>query len=210
MAPRRLPAAWLGPLAVGAVLGALGWGLVRFALAPWPDPPHYHANWAVVVNGEELDFSADHYMQPVAACAAADIVLPVSRVHMHNNDDQVVHVHHAGVTWGHFLQNLGMAVGDDYLIVDANRRFFAEGGRTLEFVVNGFVVSDIATRLIASGDRLLISYGPEGVEEVAGEQFSRVASNAEVYDERDDPAGCSGAADVGVMDRLQRAFWGTP
>lgn len=203
----RLSGPRLATLALGAALGVLGWGLARFALAPWPEPTHYHANWAVMVNGEELDFSADSYMQPVAACAAADMVLPAARVHLHNNDDQVVHVHHAGVTWGHFLTNLGMAVGDDYLIVDSNRRFFAGDDRTLEFVVNGFVVSDIAMRLIDPGDRLLISYGPEGVEEVAGEQFSRVASNAEVFDERDDPAGCSGVADVGAMERLRRAFW---
>lgn len=191
------------------MLGVLGWGLARFAFVSWPEPLHYHANWAVVVNGVELDFSDDRYMQPVSACAAADVVLPEARAHLHDNNDQVVHVHHSGVAWGHFLANLGIAAGEDYLLLDAGRRFFADDDRTLKFVVNGFVVSDIRTRLIDSGDRLLISFGPEAAGQVAREQFSRVAANAEEFNDREDPAGCAGDAEAGLGERLRRALWET-
>ena len=57
----------------GVFLGIVSWGLLRFAVGPCPDPPHYHANWAVVVNGEEVDFSGDRYMQSVDGCAAMGV-----------------------------------------------------------------------------------------------------------------------------------------
>jgi hypothetical protein len=195
---------------VGAALGILAWGLLRFALGPCPDPPHYHANWAVVVDGKQLDFSGDRYMEAVATCAATDVVRPAERVHMHNNEGDVVHVHHTGVAWGHFFDNLGMDVGPDYLIMDRERRFFEGEGGTLKFVLNGFVVGEISALPIGSGDRLLISYGPESPEQVVDEQFPRVPADAEEYNERDDPAGCSGAVDVGLWERLRAAFWTCP
>lgn len=194
----------------GAVVGVLAWGLLRFAAGPCPEPPHYHANWAVVVNGEELDFSDDQYMQSVARCAGGDVVDPAERVHMHNNEGEVVHVHHVGVAWGHFFDNLGMDVGGDYLIVDRARRFFAGEGATLKFVLNGFTVGEISTLSIQPGDRLLISYGPETPDQVLESQFPRVAANAGEYDERDDPAGCAGAVELGLWERLRAAFWACP
>lgn len=192
---------------IGVVFGIVSWGLLRLALGPCPEQPHYHANWAVVVDGEELDFSADRYMQSIAGCTATDVVDPAERVHLHNNEGEVVHVHHTGVAWGHFFDNLGMDVGPDYLIVDDEHRFFEGEGSTLKIVRNGFVLGEIRTVPIRSGDRLLISYGPESVEQVTGEQFPLVAANAEEYNERDDPAGCSGAVDTALWERLRAAFW---
>lgn len=196
---------WLG---LGVVLGVLAFGLLRFFAEPWPNPPHYHANWQIVVAGQPLDLSAAPYMEDVATCAATDRVLPRERVHMHNGEDEVVHVHHAGVAWGHFLENLGFHAGADYLILGDDARYFDEAGRTVKYVINGFIVEDLGARLIRSGDRLLISYGPESPAEVLAEQFPRVPTGAEAYNTRDDPAGCAGAVEFGLWERLRRAFWG--
>ena len=181
---------------------------MRFAVTPWAEPPHYHANWAVIVNGVELDFSDDRYMESVLRCTSVDVMQPVDRVHMHNNDDSVVHVHDAGVAWSHFFANIGIAVGADYLMIDGRRRYLAGEDAALTFVINGFVVGDIGQRLIRSGDRLLISYGPETAEEVMRQQFPRVAADAESYNERDDPAGCAGSRNLPIRERLRRAVWG--
>ena len=192
----------------GAVVGVAAWGAIRFVLSPWPEPPHYHANWTVIVNGVELDFSDGRYMESVSACTAADVMQPVERVHMHNNDDSVVHVHDAGVAWSHFFANIGVAVGPDYLIVDERQRYFAGDSATLTLVMNGLVIGDIGQRLIRSGDRLLISYGPETADEVVRQQFPRVAADAESYNERDDPAGCAGSRNLPIREQLRRAVWG--
>lgn len=195
-------------LVLGILLGVGALGAVRFAATPWQEEVHYHANWAVFADGERIDLSGDRYMEDVGACVAGGDVLPTQRVHMHNNEQDVVHVHHGGVTWGHFLANLGFVPGDDFLVLGDGRRLEEGEGRTLKFIVNGFAVSDIRNRIIESGDRLLISYGPETLEEAADRQYGRVADNAERYNELQDPASCSGSTEPTFRERLLRAFWG--
>jgi hypothetical protein len=194
-------------MVIGAVIGVLAVGLARFVFAPWQHPVHFHANWAVWLDGARLDLSDDRYMEDVLACAAGEQVFAAERVHMHNGVDHVVHVHHEGVSWGHLLQNLGFAAGRDFLILDDGRVMADAEGRTLKFVLNGFVVDDVRGRLIGPGDRLLISHGPESPDEVLAEQFPLVPADAGRYDEMDDPATCAGAAHLGTGARLRRAFW---
>ena len=194
-------------IAVGAVIGVVTLGLVRFVAAPGPQSTHYHANWRLIIDGEPLDLSADRYMEDVVACTVSDDMTPAQRVHMHNGEDDVVHVHHTGVAWGHLLTNLGFAAGPDYLILDDGRRFLGQDGRAVTYVKNGFVINDIGAEPIRPGDRLLISYGLESEAQVLAEQFPRVPDGAAAYDTMHDPAGCAGAAEVTFPERLRRAFW---
>lgn len=192
----------------GFVLGVLALGAARFLFTPWPDPVHFHANWAVFIDGRRLDLSDDRYMEDVAACAAGEHMTPAQRVHMHEGVDEVVHVHHDGVTWGHFLANLGWAVGDGWIEPDDGRRLADGDDGRLVFVVNGFVVPDIRDRLIASGDRLLISRGAASDDAVLQTLFPQVPDNALEYNLTSDPAGCAGGDDaLPFGERLRRAFW---
>lgn len=195
-------------LAAGIVLGILLIGLARFAFAPWQHPVHFHANWALFVDGQRVDLSDARYMEDVMACAAGDQVFPEERVHMHNGEDHVVHVHHEGVSWGHFFQNLGFAASRDVLVLDDGRTLVADGdGRTLKYIINGIAVDDVVSRMIRPRDRLLVSYGPESADEVLATQFEQVAQDAHIYDEMDDPSTCAGATHLHTGDRLRRAFW---
>lgn len=197
-----------GLLAAGAVIGVLGFGAVRLAAMPPVPHVHYHANWAVFVDGQRLDLSAPRYMEDVARCKAdATKLEPQDRVHLHSGDDDVVHVHAAGATWGHLLANLGFGVGDDYLLTDRGQRYAAAPGRTLKFIVDGHEVTSIRNLLIEDQDRLLVSYGPETAAEVVRTQFPQVATTAAEHNTRPDPATCSGDAHEGFGDRLRRAFW---
>jgi hypothetical protein len=193
---------------IGAVAGVLLLGGLRFAFAPWDAPTHYHANWAVFIDGERLDLTDERYMEDASACADRRDVQAADRVHMHDGNHDVVHVHHEGATWGHLMSVLGFGLGPDYLITDDGRRLFSEDGRTLKFVINGLQVSEIHNRVIRPGDRLVISYGPETADQVLAEQFPQVASNAPEYDRTYDPAGCSGPQRLPLLERLRAAFWG--
>ncbi|MEW5926071.1 MAG: hypothetical protein AB1941_01160 [Gemmatimonadota bacterium] len=198
------------PLAIllGAVGGVLLLAALRFAFVPVEKPTHYHANFALFVGGERVDLSADEYMQDVAACAVGETVLPAARAHLHNNDPDVAHVHHEGVTWGHLLTNLGFGLGEEYLALDGGPVLTEGEGRTLKFILNGQPQYSVHNELIRSGDRLLISYGPESEADVLRTQFPLVAATAEAFNQRPDPAGCSGAHEVTLWDRVQNAFGG--
>lgn len=192
----------------GLLVGVVGFGLVRLAALPPAPVTHYHANWAIVLDGQRLDLSGDPYMEDVARCRMdASQVAPEDRVHMHNHDADVVHVHAPGVTWGHLFANLGMGIGDDYLVTDRGVRYASDSTHRLTFVLNGKPVPTIRNRAIASEDRLLVNYGPESAAEVAATRFSTVAATAGTFNRLPDPATCSGAAEPTFGDRLRRAFW---
>jgi hypothetical protein len=196
---------------VGLVLGVLLLGGARFFFVHPPEPVHFHANFALFVDGQRVDLSGNRYMEDVAACSAnADAQRPQDRIHMHNNLQDVVHVHASGATWGHLFANLDMSLGDRHLILDDERKLFeGEEGRTIEFFVNGMQVLELANRQLRSEDRVVISVGPETPDEVLAEQFPQVASNADEFNQMDDPAGCAGAAhEMTFGERLRNAFWG--
>lgn len=192
----------------GIVLGAAALGAARLVALPPPPVVHHHANWALVLDGERVDLTSAEYMEDVAACRAdAALVAPEERAHMHANDHDAVHVHANGVTWGHFLANIGYALNARHLVTDAGRVVADSAGHTLKFVVNREPVRALHNRLIRSEDRVLISYGPETVDEVVRTQFPRVASTAARLNALPDPATCSGPTAEPFGDRLRRAFW---
>jgi hypothetical protein len=197
-------------LLLGAVLGVLLFVAARFFFLPPPPSVHYHANFALFVDGQRVDLSGDRYMEEVGACAADPAGMrPQDRVHLHNNEANVVHVHHNAATWSALFTNLGFGLGDTYLILDDGRRFFdGEEGRTVKFFLNGEQVLEMANRTIRSEDRVLVSVGGESPEQALQTQFPAVMSNAGHFNTMQDPAGCAGSMrELTVGERIRRAFW---
>ena len=198
----------VGTLAVGIVCGVIALGAIRLTFLPPLESTHFHANWALWIDGDRVDLSADRYMEDVAACSAdaANITAP-QRVHLHENNPDVLHVHHQGATWGHLLQNLGWGIGPNWLITDDGYLLAEADGRRLTFVLNELVVPPASNRVIQAGDRLLISYGKEELDELVRDQFPSVADNAPEFDQGFDPAGCQGTQAETLAGRLRRSFW---
>ena len=193
---------------VGVLVGVVALAAYRFfAVAP-EHPTHFHANFALFVDGQRFDLTADRYMEEVGACRVGETVLPMERVHLHENNQDVVHVHHDGVTWDHLLINLGFGLGDRYLALDDGRILTAAEGKSFKFVLNGQPQFSVRNVLLRSGDRLLISYGPEAEAEVVRAQFPQVATTAEEFNHKPDPAGCSGPVAPTLQERLRDAFIG--
>jgi hypothetical protein len=194
---------------VGILIGVLSLAAVRWTVAPPPVPTHYHANWALFVNGQRVDLSGQQYMEEVTACVpVGQTILPTQRTHMHEGNQDVVPVHDDGVTWGHLMANLGFGLGEDFLILHGGDRYVTDGERSLKYIADGDVVLPAYNRVIRSTERLLISYGPETAAEVIATQFPRVASTAAEYNTRPDPAGCAGAAEMTFGQKLRYAFLG--
>jgi hypothetical protein len=194
---------------VAALGGALALGLARLAFAPLNPSTHHHANWAIFVDGEPLDLSGDRYMEEVSACSASDQgILPTQRIHLHENNGEVVHVHHPGATWGALMANLDMSLGDDHLFTAEGARYFdGEEERSIVFVLNGIAVPSVHNRVVASGDRLLISV-TDDPGSVTDQEYPLVADDAPEFNERMDPASCAGHGALPFWTRLRLAFWG--
>ncbi|HSM36440.1 MAG TPA: hypothetical protein VK837_08605 [Longimicrobiales bacterium] len=199
----------------GAALGILAFGLVRYAAAPEPvhdEPVHYHANFALYLDGERVRFQEERYMEDIATCRLdAGMLGPRDRVHMHQMNDEVVHVHAAGVTWGHFLANLGFAIGEGAIVDEAGVVHAAGPERRLSFVLNGERVPSIANREIVSLDRLLVYQGPtDATDAELEEMFEAIPASADAYNaSHQDGVGCTSgeAPEETPADRLRRAFW---
>lgn len=195
-------------LVVGVLLGLVVFGAVRLIALPPLDHVHYHANWAVWIEGERVDLSGDRYMQSVSACVTdPSSMTGEARVHMHENNQDVVHVHHAGATWAHLLQNLGWGIGYGWMVTDSGEMYRDEGDKRLTFILNGLDVPPAHDRVIRPGDRLLISFGGEPPEELTRVRFPTVADDAPGFDGTYDPAGCAGHEEESFSDRVRRALW---
>jgi hypothetical protein len=189
--------------AVGLLAGFLTFAGIRMLLYQ-PTVTHYHANFALYIEGRRETFDDFTFYEETVACSVDDSGDPHQRVHMHERESEIVHVHDSLVTWGQFFDNIGFSVGDKHL--KTRERVYAENnGQRVRFILNGAEVDEIAERVIGGRDRLLVDYGSDG-SDILMERFAAVAHSAADYDARDDPMSCSGAPKTGLSDRLKHIF----
>lgn len=188
----------------GIVLGAFIVLGIRFVTYKIPDQVHYHANFAVYVNGQRQEFKGAKYYEETAAetCTLNPVASPKERAHMHGNVNSVVHVEDHLVTWGNFMQNLGWGIGDDYLKTSDTMNTNSNQGK-LRFILNGKPIESVSGQIIQDKDQLLISYGTDSNDQLQNE-YKNVPATAANYDTSNDPASCgAGHSGVTILMRLQ-------
>jgi hypothetical protein len=192
---------------IGLLVGALiilGFRFFTYS----PEHVHYHANFAVYLNGNREQFKAAKYYEEVAVCSVDKIQTPQQRSHMHDNVNSVVHVHDHTVTWGQFFENLGWVIGSDFIVKDDGTKYIANGDSKLHILINDQDYTDltsITNRVIQSRDRLLISFGNID-NPMLQQEYKSVPSTAQHYNETKDPTSCSGSEAVTPKDRLRHLF----
>lgn len=179
---------------------------IRFVWAQNPaSPPHYHADFAIYINGVALDFDSPSYYEEVTACSEEERNRPQSRAHLHAPNPGVVHVHDYAVSWSHFLANLGIVLADDYLGASANS-YLPDEQNQLRFILNGQFVSYPTSRVIGNEDILLIDYGSDPNEEVRA-RYNQIKPQAAMANQTNDPYGCFGTSEVmSIGQRLWQAL----
>lgn len=189
---------------VGALAAALLLFGIRFASLK-DTHVHYHANFALYVNGTRDPFENFNFYEEVASCGSNDLDNPKIRVHLHKPDNYVVHVHDHAVTWGHLLANLGYTLGNDLIKTNDGLFIDNQDGKKLQFILNGEPVPTAANRTIHDRDVMLITYGNEDATGVMA-QYKTIKQDAKKYDETADPAACSGAEPLDFKERLKQTF----
>ncbi len=193
-------------VAVAFLLGAFWLLAMRFVLIEKQET-HYHANFAVFIEGNRLPFDNFLYYEEVASCFGGENARPQDRVHMHDEVNHVVHVHRDAATWGHFFSNLGMTLGDNIFAFD--KVILLDDEQTkIRFMLNGEEVDTVANRVIGDEDALLISIG-EPTKEDLNRQYSEITKDANEYSERQDPSSCSGGKPFTFWERVKASigFW---
>ncbi len=195
-------------LAFGLVCGALVILGIRF-FTYMPETVHYHANFAVYVNGQREQFNGPRYYEEtdilsMSTCTAGTAENPNERAHMHDSINNVVHVEDHLVTWGNFFQNLHWGIGSNYLAT-ADGVLSPDANNSLMFILNGKKVEDPSTTIIGDQDKLLVSYGSNTATELQ-QEYASIKNNALKYDKEQDPASCSGHQAVTARDRLMHLF----
>ena len=180
------------------ILGIVWFVAMRVALYQ-SDADHFHANFAIYINGQRELFEEVSFYEEVSSCGSEEDN-PLSRVHMHDQVADVVHVHDASATWGNFFENLGFVLGDNVLY--ARNKTYVDGqGGQLRFWLNGQPVVSIAGKKILSEDKLLISFAQN--DEQMQQQYDEIASTAAEYNTKADPSACTGSDDGSLSDRLR-------
>ncbi len=192
----------------GLLLGALIVIAIRFATYS-VHQTHYHANFAVYINGQRQEFKGPQYYQEVAACVVHGTIQPAQRAHMHDNTNSVIHVHDDGVTWQQFFNNIGWTLGPNFIQDDQSNTYTEDDTNKLNVMLNGQNLTDltnIANQTIKDEDRMLISFGNIDTTTLQ-QEFETVPATAHHYDITPDPASCSGQMEqVTTSDRLHHLF----
>lgn len=192
---------------LSVLVGALIIMTVRFATYK-TDHVHYHANFAVYINGQREQFKDAHYYTEVEMCTLDEAMLPKRRAHMHDDVNNVVHVEDHAVTWGQFFDNIGWTLGSRTIISSDNKVYTENETQKLHLMINGQDYTDVAglqNTVIKDNDKLLVSYG-EISEQDLKQQYNSIPSTASEFDKKKDPANCSGSHETNFHDRITHLF----
>ncbi len=167
-------------------------------------PPHFHANFALYVNGERIDFTDERFSEDIAWCSISGKQDPEDRVHLHERNQDTIHVHADGVSWGHFFTNNDIIFSENILQIweDFESQSWtytaSEWGQKITFMLNGKEIKNPFNKLIGSKDKLLISYGNQTLSETE-KLYASVSSNAWEYNAKYDPGSCWGTNENWVI-----------
>lgn len=172
------------------------------------DDVHYHANFALYINGKREEFKGAQYYTETEVCAAEKTMTPAERAHMHDNINNVVHVEDDATTWGQFFTNLGWTLGPDFIQSPDGTIYQSNGANKLHIVINGKDYTGLgaqANTVINDADRVLFAYGNEDSAALQKE-YKAIPATAHKYDVTPDPESCSGHEGASYKERLRHLF----
>lgn len=170
---------------------------VSFKISQIPTKPvHYHANFAVFVDGKQEDFTKPQLMH-IKPCSndEAESNDPKENVHLHDQIGNVVHLHADGIHWNFFLSTIHFDLAKK------------TEGKSLTVYSKGLKVdSKILDETIQKQDQILIHIATQSgaqkisYDPVLVEEETAVGTSAADYD-----AGKGGAEKCGVIGN--RTLW---
>lgn len=91
------------------IIGLLALSACAHTPAKNPDPNHTHADFAIWIDGKQLDFSGEEYMSGVSTDDTShdeEDEYHHKFLHLHDGNGHVIHRHKPGLTLGEFFQSI--------------------------------------------------------------------------------------------------------
>jgi len=129
-----------------------------------PDPNHTHADFAIYIDGEKLDFSEMKYMSGVSwdegSHDEADEYHD-EHLHLHDEVGHVLHRHKPGLSVGQFLESLGFSMKEGCMKLDNGNSVCSTGLNRNDWrmFVNEAEQDPDSSYVFEDMDQILFTYG---------------------------------------------------
>lgn len=124
-----------------------------------PDPNHTHADFSVVINGQQWDFSQEKYMSDHPELE--DAHMHAKYFHLHDGNGHVMHSHTPGQTLAEFFATLSWQwdEGKHCMTADTGEQWCNGDGKAWRMTVNDRERPFNMFYSFADEDRILLWYG---------------------------------------------------
>ena len=139
----------VGTLAVAAVLD---FGLLEKDHTYYDDEVHVHSDFVIYINDEKVDLTDEKYQ------SSAEQILH-KNVHLHDNEDNVVHRHAEGITFAEFLYSIGFTLTEDCFTSSGGTEYCANAENVLKLYVNGAESQEITKYIPQEENQVMLYYG---------------------------------------------------
>lgn len=145
------------PLAISIVVAAASYYLYQKynPFTYYDDEVHVHADFLIYINDQKIDLTDPKYQ------SSAEQILH-KNVHLHDDEDNVVHRHAEGITFAEFLNSVGFTLTNDCLTLDTAEAFCNNETQVLMLYVNKEPYVDISSYIPQEEDQVLLYYGTKG------------------------------------------------
>lgn len=116
------------------------------------DEVHVHSDWVLHIAGTTYDLSDDTYQSSHAQVLHKNI-------HLHDNNDAVIHRHDHGITLRSFFESLGFTVTATCITTDTADTYCNDGNHELMVFVNDERIPNFTEYVNQEEDRILVYYG---------------------------------------------------
>lgn len=158
------------------------------------DEVHVHSDFIVYLDGQSYDFTDDKYQSKAAHVLHA-------HVHLHDNNDDVIHRHERDITLADFFHSLGFTLTDECITTDEDETFCSGDTQKLQLYVNGEATSTIADYENKEEDQLLLYYG-DPADPIIDSLLSEVTDRACIYSGTCPERGVAPPEDCGLTCEL--------
>ncbi|EKE15436.1 MAG: protein-disulfide isomerase [uncultured bacterium] len=138
---------------------------------------HFHFDLKISLFGKALDLSLPKYQSDQEGNELDE------KIHLHDGNGKVVHIHARGSTLGYFLKTIGFTFDGVCLETDSKEKYCKKDLNTLKIFINGKEIENAMNYEPKDLDQILIYYGEDN-QELIDQEISLVSNDSCIYSEK--------------------------